>query len=217
MPFTLRYAMPLVPFILGFVALAFIGIGLYALIRRRPFAIDGRWMIALMVVVFLPQILIPLSSFFFDGPSRNSWSSSALLIEFVAMVVVLGFAALTLRGYMVFGSTRESFQDAVRSALSSLHLESREALSTTWLPSVPAELEVAVHWLGTGQLRLRGRGRPGLLADIGRGMNAYFNMGEVKTDMTSAVVYVVAGVLMCAGAVTFLVSMNFPPFHTLWQ
>lgn len=204
MPLGVTYHV-LLPLALGAVALAFIALGLYALLRRRPFVIHARWMLAIIVVGMSPGILLQLSLFFGSHRYRSGALDTMSLIAALTMLLVIGFLALQMRGYLAFGTTQGSFRDALMSALAKLNLESQETLSSIRLPSVPAELQVAVQdWIGTGQLRLRDGGRPGLLADVARGMNACFDAGKVKTNMTFAVAYVILGVLMGALVVTMM-------------
>jgi hypothetical protein len=204
--FTLHILMPLS---LGAISLAFIALGLYALIRRRPFIIHAGWMLASVIVAMSPSVFLQLSMFFGEDRYRSASLGLISLLGPLTTVIIVCFVALQMRGYLVFGTTQESFRDAVISALSTLNLKYEETLSSIRLPSVPAELQVAVQgWIGTGQLRLRNGGRPGLLADVAAGMNGYFNSAKAKTNMTSAVVYLVLGILMSAMVVTLLIAVR---------
>lgn len=201
--FTFQVLMPLT---LGLVALAFIAIGLYALVRRRPFIIHSRWMLVLVLIALSPQAVMPLSMFFWEPQYRSGWVDATSLISVLALMVMVAYIALQMRGYMVFGTTQESFREALLSALSALNLKIEETMSSVKLPSVPAELQTPVYgWIGTGQVRLRNGGRPRLLADIAEGMTAYFNSGNAKTNMTTAIVYLILGVLLIGMVITMMV------------
>ena len=139
MPFEFTFRV-LVPLTFGLVSLAFVALGLYALIRRRPFIIHSRWMLVLAVIAFSPQIFMPLSMFLSESRYRTGWMDATSLISLLAMIVMIAYVALQMRGYMVFGTTQESFREALLSALSSLNLKAEETLSSIKLPSVPAEL-----------------------------------------------------------------------------
>jgi len=150
----------LIPSTLGLVSLAFLALGLYALMRRRPFVIHSRWMLVLVVIALSPQIFMPLSMFFREPQYRTGWLDATSLMSVLAMVVLIAYMALQMRGYMVFGTTQESFREALLSALSKLNLKVEETLSSVKLPSVPVELQTPVYgWIGTGQVRLRNGGR----------------------------------------------------------
>ena len=58
---------------------------------------------------------------------------------------------------------------------------------------------------------------PVLLADIARGMMAYFNSAEVNTNMTSAVVHVLVGLLPGASLLALMVATAHPPYHPSWR
>src|SRR5208282_6788541 len=109
MPFesTIRVVMPLT---LGVISLAFIGLGLYALIGRRPFVIHARWLLALVVLCFSPSAFIQLSMFFSGDRSLSTGLSTASLISVLSLVIVICFLALAMRGYTVMGTTQDSFR-----------------------------------------------------------------------------------------------------------
>src|SRR5271170_8239617 len=117
MPFdsTFRVVMPLT---LGVIALAFIALGLYAVIRRRPFVMHARWLLALVVLCMSPSVFIELSMFFSGDGSLSGGLSAASLISVLSQVIVICFLALQMRGYIVMGTTQESFREALLSTLS---------------------------------------------------------------------------------------------------
>jgi len=200
--FTLHALMPLT---LGVVSLSFIAMGLYALIRRRPFVMRAGWMLAVIVVTMSPSVFLQLSQFLAEDRYRSGGLDLMSILSALTTVILICFIALQTRGYMVFGTTQDSFRDAPISALSHLRLTHEETQASIRLPSVPAELQVAVQgWIGTGQLRLRNGGRPGLLGDIADGMSTYFNSTQVKMNMTTAVVDLVLGILIGAMVVTLI-------------
>jgi hypothetical protein len=204
--FEMRILMPLA---LGLVSLAFVAIGLYALMRRRPFTVRSRWMLLAAVIGFSPQIITLFSSFVSDPKYRTGWTDATSVLLVAMTVVILAFLAMQMRGYWVFGATQESFREALLSALAGLNLKVEETMSSVKLPSIPAELQTPIQgWLGTGQVRLRSGGRPRLLEDIRARMQAYFDSGNAQTNMTTAIVYLILGILMI-GIVTTL-SLSWP-------
>ena len=203
MPFEFTFHI-LMPLTLGVVSLSFIALGLYALTRKRPFIIDARWMLAIVVVAMLPSVVMQLTVLFVQDRHRSGLDVTSS-ISLLMTIILVGYIALQMRGYIIFGTTQDSFRDALLSALASLNLRVEETLSSIRLPSVPAELQVAVYgWIGTGQLRLRNGGRPRLLADVAGRMTTHFNSAKVKTNMTSAVAYLILGILMSAMVVTIM-------------
>lgn len=196
----------LVPF--GVVSLTLIGLGLYQLVRRRPVILHAGWRRALFVVAMSPLFIRQLSQLFDGGRHRRGVFDLVDFILLSVMLILFSYVVLQMRGYSVLGVTRTSFRAALLSALASLDLvEHEETLSSIRLPSVPAELYVTVSdWIGSGQLRLRSGGRPGLLADIARGMGAHFGSAQVETNMTTAIFDLIIGVLI--GALALLLTIN---------
>jgi hypothetical protein len=165
-------------------------------------------MLAIVFVAISPQFILSLSSLGEDR-YRSGNLLSMSLISMLVSIALLFYLAMILRGYMVFGTTQRTFRDAVVAALSGLNLKYQETLSSIQLPTVGAELQVAVQgWIGTGQLRLRGGDRPGLLAEVASGMKAYFDSKQVETNMTTAVAYVIAGILMGAMLVPLMLMVR---------
>ena len=193
----------LMPAALGTVSFAFIGLGFYAIVRSRPFVVHARWMLLILLLGMSPPLAMQVSSFF------DHYSGGGLGLETLTsplmMIIVVWFMAQQTRGYVIFGTTQESFRDAVLAALLDLNLPFEESMSSIRIPSVPAELNVAVQgWIGTGQLRLRNGGRPGLLGAIVRRMSNHFGSSQVKTNMTSAIVCLILGVFMGVTVLTLM-------------
>jgi hypothetical protein len=196
----------LMPTALGVVCLVFVGLGLYALLRRRPFVMRARWMLLLLLITFTPSIGMQLS-LMFDAKVGESLGLLSVIGPLIFVILIVYFA-LSVRGYLVFGTTQDSFRDALVAALASLNLPFEESLSTLRLPTVPAELQVAVQgWIGTGQLRLKGQRRQRILADIASAMTGQFNSGRYHTNMATAILYLIMGLLMGATVVALVTAV----------
>jgi len=192
----------LTPLALGALALANIALALYALIRRRPFITHTRWALAIVVVAISPLLLRFSWMFFIEERNRNGGLAIMYLIELLTLLIVICFAAFARRSYSVFATTQDSFRDALASALSNLNLKYEETQSSIRPPSVPAELRISLLVsMGFGRLHIRSGGRPGLLADVARGMNAYFSSANVRPNIAAIVRYVIFGLGLGAMAV----------------
>jgi len=189
-------------FSIGLEALLFIGIGVYALVRRRPFVVRSAWMLILLLIIFGPMMFMQVALWL--ETRRNPYGHSPGLWGLLGPLSLLIFAAFMVkasRGYLVFSATQSSFREALLAALAGLSLPFEERLGAVMLPSVPAEIQVAVQgWIGTGQLRLRNGGSPELMAQIASAMNTTFESANAQTNMTWATLNVVLGLLM--GAMT---------------
>jgi hypothetical protein len=181
------------PIVLGLLALTLLGIGLRGLLTRRPFVFAARWLFAFMLLSFLPNAIMPLT---FERDFRDA-SDVFLTLAGPAMFLVLAvFFWIVMRGHMAFGVTEESLRSGLTAALRELELPYEESLGAIRLPSVPAEIQVAVQgWVGTGQIKSRQRAGSPLVADVARRMNAYFRTTKVSTNLTCCVMYIVMGTL----------------------
>ncbi len=108
------------------------------------------------------------------------------------------FMYLTLRGYMAFGVTDISLREGLVASLEKLDLPHEEKLAAIRLPTMGADLQVAVQsWMGTGQLKMKHRHLTRVLSDIVRGMNEYHQSGAVsKVNLTCCIFYAVIGVIL---------------------
>lgn len=200
----LRVAMPAV---IGFLAAGMLAMGLIPLLTRRPALMHARWLLGFVLLAFLPGAVQPFLKRTGLGhdpgtPSRLvEWISPAM---FVVLAVVFGLA---MRGYVVIGVTLGSMREALFSALARLQLPYEETLGSIRLPSVPAELQVAVQsWIGTGQLKPRTRGARDVTARIAAGMRAHFASGAVELNMICPIAYVVMALLLVVTDVSLVMN-----------
>ena len=178
----------LFPMVFGFIAIFFFGIGIRAILSKRPFLVSNRWMLSVMFVVFIPIIfqftLQPL-----DG--IMGWTHPILF----GMILVMMW--YKLKGYVAYAVTDTSFREALVAALQKLQLPYEESLSVIRLTSVDADLQVAVQsWMGTGTIKVKQREHRAVLREVVTAMNNYFRTSRVSTNLISCVFLVVAGAVM---------------------
>jgi hypothetical protein len=194
----------LFPFLFSVMASFFLVIGLRGIVSKKPFLISARWLLALVVLGFSPAML---QAVMFPRIAAGSvmveairWLSPAVLI------VVLIFLCFTLRGYSAFGVTDISFREGLLHSLTLLNLPYEETLSAVKLPTLGADLQVAVQsWIGSGQLKMKQRQFNTVLRDIVKGMNGYYQSGAVsKVNLTCCIFYTVLGVFLALLAGFFM-------------
>ena len=198
----------LFPLLFGVMALFFLAIGLRGIVFKKPFVISSRWFLVLVLLGFSPSILLAMP---FSGPIHSSGSLAVVQWLTPAMLLVVAiFLYLTLRGYTAFGITDVSFREALVASLKRLDLPYEETLSTVRLPTIGADLQVAIQsWIGTGQLKMKQREFAGALSDIVRGMNEYYQGGAApKMNLTCCIFYALMGVLMAVFAGVFLFAFG---------
>jgi hypothetical protein len=183
----------LFPVVFGLMASFFLVIGLRGVITRKPFLISARWLLALALLGFSPAVLQAVS---LPGSGAGTGALGAIRwISPAVLIILVIFLALSLRGFMAFGVTDESFRNGLLHSLKQLNLPYEETLSAVRLPTVGADLQVSVQtWIGTGQLKMKQRSSDSVLRDVVNGMNEYYQNGAVSnTNMTCCIFYVVMG------------------------
>lgn len=178
----------LFPIMFGFIALFFLGIGLKAIVTKRPFLVSNRWKLLMMFVVFIPVIL---QNFLRPPDDLARW----LLPILIGTTLVMTW--YQLKGYVAYAVTDASFREALLAALQKLQLPYEESLSAIRITSVNADLQVAVQsWMGTGTIKVKQREHRAVLREVVIAMNDYFRTSAVSTNFITCVFLVVAGAVM---------------------
>ena len=178
----------LFPIIFGIMAIFFLGIGLRAILTKRPFLVSNRWLLSFMFVILVPSIVLSLKSF---AGEIMDWTT--ILLPGLVLVMMW----YQLKGYVAYAVTDTSFREALVAALQKLQMPYEESLSVIRLTSVNADLQVAVQsWMGTGTIKVKQRAHRSVLKEIVSAMNDYFRTSAVSTNFVSCVFLVGLGVVM---------------------
>lgn len=198
----------LMPTILGILALSMLAMGLWVLITRRPYLISARWLLSFVLLAFLPNALLPVMSSVLNGGVR-SLSDNVLTWAGPAMFLVLAiFMSLSMRGYIAIGITESSIREALFTTLDKLALPYEEALGSVRIPSIPAQIQVAVQaWIGSGQLKASQAQSRAVLTSIASGMNEHFRQTEVRANFVTPIFYVVLALLLGVMDVALIVAI----------
>ncbi|HVF12398.1 MAG TPA: hypothetical protein VNA87_04860 [Actinomycetota bacterium] len=196
----------LMPTILGILAVAMLAMGLWVLITRRPYLISARWMLSLVLLSFLPNALLPMMSTIFNDGFR-SISDNVLTWAGPAMFFILAiFMSISMRGYIAIGITESSIREALFTTIDKLALPYEEALGSVRIPSIPAEIQVAVQaWIGSGQLKARKAHSRAVLKEIASGMNQHFRQTKVRANLVTPIFYVALGLMLVVMNVALIV------------
>lgn len=183
------------PIIFGVIAAFFLIIGMRGIIKRRPFLLSNRWMLAMMFIIFVPNIFLP---FIMPAstPSFIKWFNPAMFSVLLVMMCII------LKGYSAFGVTDNTFRNALLQSLQKLELPYEETLSAIHLTSVEVDLQVSVQsWVGSGLIKVKQRGHSPLLANIVLAMNEHFQLSNTTAKLLTCIFYVIVGVLMAAAGI----------------
>jgi hypothetical protein len=192
----MRYKI-LFPVVLGVVSAAFLGIGLGVFLRKKPLIFSSRWMFALMLLCFSPQLVMLLSlPDMHDAHHSADWLLMKLLMPLM-FAVLLVFLWIQMQGYMLFGIGDKSFRKAFLSVLDELGLERQEELSVIRIPSANLDIQVAIQsWIGAGQLKNKSKSGRDVFQKIIGGLKNRFAQGELETNNTTSLLYVFLGIIM---------------------
>jgi hypothetical protein len=176
---------------------AFIGIGLQVLLRKKPLIFSSRWMFGLVLLCFLPQLMMQFSlADMHDVHYSVEWLAMKLLMPLL-FVVMLVFLWIQMQGYMLLGINDKSFRKALLSVLDELGLERQEELSGMRIASANLDIQVAIQsWMGAGQLKNKSRSGKDVFQKIIEGLKNRFARGEVQTNNTTSLLYLILGGIM---------------------
>jgi hypothetical protein len=196
----------IIPLLFFIMASFFLVIGLRGVVSKKPFLISARWSLIVVLLGFAPGMFQFAS---FPGFAGGFGPMEVLRWSIPLMLIVVAiFLCLTLRGYTAFGVTDVSFREGLLHSLTKLNLPYEETLSAIKLPTIGADLQVAVQsWIGTGQLKMKQRQFRTVLCDIVQGMNEYYQSDTVsKANLTCCIFYTIIGgfLSMLAGVFLFV-------------
>ncbi len=196
------------PCLFGAMALFFLVIGLRGVLTKKPFLISARWLLVVVLLGFSPMMLQAVTL-----PTGGDGSGILMALRWLVptmLIVVVIFLSFALRGYTAFGVTDTSFRDGLLASLEKLNLAHEETLAAMRLPTIGADLQVAVQsWMGTGQMKMKQRQFRGVLGGIAKNMNDYYEYSAVpKVNLTCCIFYVVIGVFLLVFAGVFLFGFS---------
>ena len=165
------------PIIFGAISLFYFAIGIRGIVKKKPFIIPYGWIIGIIFLCFLPSLL---DVFFF----RNSHSLDLFTLLYPLMIIsIFAFMIFFRPGYIAFGITDSAIREALHSVLKKKNLAFEETIGSIKLTSVQAELQVSIQsWIGISQIRIKPYNQRGLLTEIVKDLNTYFQENNSKTS-----------------------------------
>jgi hypothetical protein len=180
-------------------------LGMRGLIWRRPFILHSRWQFCLVVISMLPGILLP--AWLASTASTQSRGLISLLLwlnplVFCCLLLMMWFQ---LKGYLVFGITDQAFRDSLVYSLDKLGIPYEERLSAMHLPSVDADLQVAVQsWMGVGQIKMKKAKDSEILHQIVDVMSEHFRASPTESPIITSLFQTISGGFILVIAVGLL-------------
>ncbi|MCG8622494.1 MAG: hypothetical protein MJE68_10940 [Proteobacteria bacterium] len=208
--FYIRLVSIMFPITLGITAIFSFYIGLRGILTKKPFVISNRWFLATILVAFipLPVILVPFLSASGSGSDIHfmKWLIAILCGLVLSVILMVWYS---LKGYIIYGVTDVSFQEALLAALEKLQLPYEESLSAIRLTSIQADLQVSVQsWMGTGIVKVKQRAHRSAFREIVNTMNEYFRTSSVSTNMIPCIFFLVIGIFEVLFAIAMFFFLN---------
>ena len=183
------------PCVLVLMAAFFIFIALKTIIGRRPIIFTSRWLFAFMCLAFLPSIVSPITM----GFSSSSGFSMIAWMNPLMFTVLLVFFWIQMKGYMAFAISDSYFREALLGSADSLGLSIEESMSSLKVKETGAEMQVAIQgWIGTAQLKSKGKESESSVRQIAQGMTKYFENTPGGMNFITSYFYLIMGAFMIA-------------------
>ena len=186
----------ILPILLLCLSLAFIGMALYMLIRKKPILLSSLWVLALLGACFLPQILLSVQIYMTD-------LSVTHLLPSLLLVVLMVWLYFSMQGYTLYGVKGEEFQKALIEYLNEKGCEFEQTVTSLKIKEPEIELYIAVQsWIGTGQIRPKGKKNREFMDDLVNNLR----LKNMKVNRVTAIFYLVTGLLVFALSVSHFVK-----------
>ncbi len=172
-------------------------IGIWGFARRRLLIVYNFYLgwAVLAAAAFLEiNLLITFS----EGTYRHdplSWL--LILISLAVFLLIIYIYWRRGYGYIVIGVSKETFHSGLTGALNKLNLPFRETFNGVKLLSLGADLQGKVfEWIGTADLRMKGREKADYTAEIANVMKEYLQSNAVKVNFFSFALYLFIGIVI---------------------
>jgi len=180
--------------VLVILSILLLALGMRGLVWRKPFVLHSRWQFCLVVISMLPGILLPAWLAFTESTQSQGFVSLFLWLNPLFFCCLLMMMWFQLKGYLVFGVTDQTFREALVYALDKLAIPYEERLSAMHLPSVDADLQVAVQsWMGVGQIKTKKAKDTAILHQIVDAMSEDFKTSPTKSPIITSLFQTISG------------------------
>lgn len=163
--------------------ISLIGIGLFVLIRKKPFIISLKWN---LLFLFAMLIIISYNSLFI--PERSN-----LIFTFTIIVIILGYLYITRKGYLVVGANGKDFYNVLIDYLTECNYEFQLTSNSIKIKEPAVDILIDADSVsGIGKIEMKNRQNPKTFHAIIDGLRNR----EIKIKLTVPVCYIIAGFLL---------------------
>lgn len=197
----MELALYFLPFLFLGMSAFFLFIGFKVVVQKRPVLISSRYFFVFIFLAILPQFFLTFLKL--SGGGSGSMAGFTYITPLIH-ICLLVFFWFQMKGYMAIGIRDDSFRDALRFSLNKNNLPFEEQLSKISLPSINAEIQVALMaWIGSGQIKLKKISDRSVLAKIIAGMNQFYKENNTPPNNFTSIFYIIIGSLLLLASIIF--------------
>jgi hypothetical protein len=172
------------------ISISFISMGVYVLVCKKPLIFDARWMLAMVMIIFTPQVINSLLNF-------KSFEHISFFTPVMYIVLII-FMIFTLKGFIIYGVNAEDFQIKFIENLKRLGFEYTESFSKIIIKEPALEINIALQsWIGSGQIKLKGKHNKIEFHKLIKSLKKT----DIKSNNLAPIFYIIIGILILGAGI----------------
>ena len=125
------------------------------------------------------------------------------ILPILMFIVLIGWFAFMMKGFTVYGVDGNDFQRLFIECLNDKNYEYEQTLASIRIKNPELELSIAIQsWMGTAQIRLKGKANHKVLGEIISGLKAK----EMKANFIFPIFYAIVGVLITILSISMIIK-----------
>ena len=186
----------LVIFVLALTGAGMFFVGARGLAARRAYVYSGRWLFAMIALCFLPQ--------FMNGIKMLGTYRTMGLINILLYPLVLLVFWLVTKGYICFGVSEETVNEALKAAFEMVGVKQEQSLGSVKLED-GSVFQVSIQdWIGTTQIKAKNSQAAARLPALVSALSDHFAASRGKVKYLPYWIYAVCGGMLLATLLVLL-------------
>lgn len=172
-------------------------VGVRGLLSRRVTIYSGKWLLALVALGFFPQ--------FVDGLKLLRTAPSVAVISLAFYPFLLLIFWFATKGFICFGVSEETANDAFRSSFEKLGVKYEQSLGSVRLED-GGIFQISIQdWIGTMQIKPKNREAKARTTGLIAALSAHFSASEAGIRYMPYWIYAVCGGTLLAALLALVV------------
>jgi len=176
--------------ILGLAGAGMFYVGVRGLVARRAYVYSGKWLFAMIALCFFPQ--------FMNGLKLLGAYPAIGLINILLYPFVLLVFWLVTKGYICFGVSEETVNEALKGAFEKLGVKQEQSLGSVKLED-GSVFQISIQdWIGTTQIKAKNSQAAARLPALVTALSDHFAAPGGKVKFLPYWIYAVCGGMLLA-------------------